>query len=88
MPHLPAALAVLTLVFVHDWYPSSCCGGSECQPVPCDQLVEARGGWLYLPTGNYFHEAQVQPSPDRNCHVCIMKGGDHRSLCAFIQMGT
>lgn len=86
----PAVRAVLiaAVIFVHDWYPNSCCGGMDCKPVPCEQLVEDNDGWVYLPTRNHFHPAQVQPSPDRNCHVCIAKGGDHRSLCAFIQMGV
>ena len=56
--------------------------------MPCEQLVEERNGWIYIPTGNWFHPAQVQPSQDRHCHVCISGGSDHRSLCAFIQMGT
>jgi hypothetical protein len=80
--------SALTLVPVHGWYPSSCCGGSDCRPVPCDQIVEVADGWMYLPTRNHFYAAQVQASQDRNCHVCIASTVDHRSLCAFIQMGT
>jgi hypothetical protein len=70
--------AALALMPAHSFYSSQCCGGTDCHPVPCDQLVEARGGWLYLPTGNEFAEEQVHPSQDRNCHVCL--GSDSRDF--------
>lgn len=71
--------------FGHSWYPNTCCGGMDCKPVPCDQLVEDNNGWWkYLPTGNLFHPSQVQPSQDQFCHVCVGMF-DHRSLCAFVQ---
>jgi len=50
----------------------------------CDQLVETVSGWLYVPTGNLFKREQVQPSQDRQCHVCLGRGREHRSICAFI----
>jgi hypothetical protein len=33
----------------HSWYPLACCGNMDCFPVTCDQLVETRSGWLYVP---------------------------------------
>jgi hypothetical protein len=78
-------LVAASIIFVHSWYPQSCCGGLDCKPVPCEELVEGRGGWVHIPTGTVFYD--VQPSQDRFCHVCINPNGN-RALCAFIQMGT
>jgi hypothetical protein len=50
----------------------------------CDQLVETGSGWFYVPTGNLFEREQVQPSQDHHCHVCLGRGREHRSICAFI----
>ena len=66
------------------WYPLACCGNIDCFPITCDQLVETVSGWLYVPTGNLFKREQVQPSQDRQCHVCLGRGREHRSICAFI----
>jgi hypothetical protein len=79
-----AVLATAVPALAHSWYPLTCCGNIDCSPVACDQLVETGSGWLYIPTGNLFKREQVQPSQDRNCHVCLGHGGDHRSICAFI----
>jgi hypothetical protein len=62
----------------------SCCGNMDCFPVACDQLVETGSGWFYVPTGNLFKREQVQPSQDHHCHVCLGRGREHRSICAFI----
>jgi len=83
-------LIVVTLVvaipaLAHSWYPAACCGNLDCFPVACDQLVETVSGWLYVPTGNLFKREQVQPSQDYHCHVCLGRGGDHRSICAFAE---
>ena len=84
-----ALLIIATLLaaipaLAHSWYPLSCCGDMDCFPIACDQLVETVSGWLYVPTGNLFKLEQVQPSQDHNCHVCLGRGRDHRSICAFI----
>jgi hypothetical protein len=47
-------------------------------------LVETGSGWFYVPTGNLFEREQVQPSQDHHCHVCLGRGREHRSICAFI----
>jgi hypothetical protein len=46
--------------------------------------VETGSGWFYVPTGNLFKREQVQPSQDAHCHVCLGRGREHRSICAFI----
>jgi len=88
--HLLASIAIVgagLFSFVHGWYPTECCGQHDCKPIACDQLVETRNGWLYLPTGNEFTPYQVRPSQDRYCHVCLGQT-DKRSLCAFILSGV
>ena len=56
----------------------------DCFPVACDQLVETGSGWFYDPTSNLFKREQVQPSQDHHCHVCLGRGSEHPSICAFI----
>jgi hypothetical protein len=75
------------LILVHSWYPKACCGGADCKPVPCDQLVETEKGWTYLPTHDLFAWDMVQPSQDKQCHICINPNGN-RPLCAFIQQSV
>ena len=79
-----AVLVATIPALAHSWYPLVCCGNMDCFPVACDQLVETVSGLLYVPTGNLFKREQVQPSQDLHCHVCLGRGGDHRSICAFI----
>ena len=79
-----AALVAAVPALAHSWYPLACCGNMDCFPIACDQLVETVSGWLYVPTGNLFKREQVQPSQDQHCHVCLGRGIDHHSICAFI----
>src|SRR6516165_1634490 len=79
-----AALVAANPALAHSWYPLACCGKIDCFPVACDQLVETGSGWFYVPTGNLFKREQVQPSQDPDCHVCLGRGREHRSICAFI----
>ena len=66
------------------WYPLACCGNMDCFPVACHQLVETGSGWFYDPTSNLFKREQVQPSQDHHCRVCLGRGSEHPSICAFI----
>jgi hypothetical protein len=52
----------------HSWYPTECCQGQDCQPVPCDSITETREGYDWK--GLHFLEGQVRPSLDKQCHVC------------------
>src|SRR5262249_17193138 len=79
-----AALVAAIPALAHSWYQLACCGKIDCFPVACDQLVETGSGWFYVPTGNLFKREQVQPSQDPHCHVCLGRGREHRSICAFI----
>jgi hypothetical protein len=78
-----AALVAAIPALAHSWYPLACCG-MDCFPIACDQLVETGSGWFYVPTGNLFKREQVQPSQDHHCHVCLGRGREHSSICAFI----
>lgn len=88
-------VGLLSMLLVHDapsgWqYPANCCGGTDCAPVPCDELAEDRnGGVIYWFKGTRlnFTPLQVQPSQDRQCHVCIGQI-PLRPLCVFIQQGV
>src|SRR5262245_18224702 len=79
-----AALVAAIPALAHSWYPLAFCVKMGCFPVACDQLVETGSGWFYVPTGNLFKREQVQPSQDPDCHVCLGRGREHRSICAFI----
>ena len=90
VPLMPLALLIVAALIAaipavaHSWYPLACCGNLDCFPIACDQLVETGSGWFYVPTGNLFKREQVQPSQDHHCHVCLGRGREHRSICAFI----
>jgi hypothetical protein len=77
---------------VHEWYPSSCCGGKDCHPTPCEDLVEnADGDWMYVPMRRYLSKDQVSLSHDSRCHVCIVPArgvGAPRLVCAFVLSGV
>lgn len=72
-----AALALNLIVPTHEWYSPACCGGERDD-----------GDWQWQ---NYvFPKFKVSPSKDKQCHVCIHKGGPMIELpeCAYIQLGT
>lgn len=88
---LRLVLAAMFLLPAHSWYDPQCCGGTDCQPVPADSLIElSEGRWRYLPTGNVFERTQVHPSRDGKFHVCIgNKAHDKgRSYCVYILQGA
>ncbi len=68
------------IVLAHSWYPQGCCGGHDCAPVPCDQVIETKDG--YRVGSLLFTDPQVSPSRDAECHACVHDG---IPLCLFIQ---
>lgn len=84
-------LVLLTVAQAHDaggWsYPPECCAGQDCRRVACDQVVETKNGWTYLPSGAIFSPWKVHPSQDRYCHAC-MNNKDQNGICLFIQQGS
>lgn len=81
------SLCLVNPVLGHDWYPDKCCGGKDCRPVPCDEVIEQPDGvvkWKDL----YFNKAQVYSSEDSRCHVCVHKYPLNTGpVCVFIQQG-
>lgn len=76
-------LSIITLV--HSWYPTRCCSGTDCKPVPCDSLDETQTGINYTDEHGKVYEfskSQINPSEDQYCHVCIYPSTD-RPLCVF-----
>jgi hypothetical protein len=62
----------------HDWYPSACCGGKDCHPIPCEEVkfegdeivwqkFRGKKGW-------------VAPSLDDRCHICIIHDSSLENL--------
>ncbi len=88
---LLAALIPPTSVFAHSWYPSGCCSGQGCHPVPCAELAETAHGWRHVPTGINFTKEMERPTQDKDCHVCVgvYVGEDgkpsYTPRCVFIQ---
>ena len=85
---LIALITTLSLIFqVHGWYPLECCGGRDCHPVPCEDLVELDNG-DYTYHNIHFRKDQVKPSLDNQCHVCISQGEYQTPYCVFIQQSS
>lgn len=73
-------------VIAHLWYPTDCCGGNECRPIPCDQLDQQLDGSVtYL--GMKFKGSMVRSSLDAQCHVCYDKNRMW-PYCVFMQNNT
>lgn len=74
----------------HSWYPFVCCGGQDCHPVPCSDLINTGKDYVYH--GIHFLKEQVQPSLDNQCHVCISNENILNATpiphCAFIQLNS
>jgi hypothetical protein len=65
------------------WYPLDCCGGTDCNPVPCDALhAEENGAISYSPGDSHFvfERERIRPSHDERCHVCIHRNSP---ACVF-----
>jgi hypothetical protein len=78
-------LLLIAHAFAHSWYPSDCCSGTDCKPVPASDIQELPGGcFVYKPTGNQFCGSQVRVSQDKDWHVCISPSTGN-SLCLFRQ---
>lgn len=81
-------IALTVSSFAHSWYPSDCCNGDDCNPVPCDTLDEQEdGGYVYKPENKRFTKQQVRPSQDSKCHVCISPKM-RTPYCVFILQST
>src|SRR5262249_35454186 len=70
--------AISSLLWAHEWYPSICCAGRDCRPVPCETI----GEWQrkYSPLALWGMRGY---SPDGRCHVCVGRGSDY-PRCIFV----
>lgn len=85
----PTTLLLAATLLAHDWYPTDCCSGRDCRPVPCDEIHdnEYRGA----------HFTSIRPSEDNQCHACFIERHSYRAgegarewiapLCLFIPKG-
>lgn len=55
----------------HSWYPSECCSGQDCAPVPEAEISE-RGAWFRYKDVE-FPKQSTKQSPDDQYHVCYVK---------------
>jgi hypothetical protein len=55
---------------------SSCCGPTDCAPLPDGQVVEERNGWFVVPFGQHFKQGDpiVFPSTDNRYWACRYPG--------------
>lgn len=76
-------LASTLTIFVHSWYPSNCCSGNDCRPVPCKELIVQDNGNVKYKNMEFSKE-QKKYSPDGLCHVC------HTTypICVFFPAGS
>lgn len=81
---------VATFILAHSWYPPQCCGGQDCHPVQCKELIPQDNGTVKY-KDKTFRKDQVMGSPDGLCHVCIMGEGVEAGgypMCTFLPPGT
>lgn len=70
----------------HSWYDPSCCSDQDCHPIAsCSELTELPDGKVQW-EDKIFDKANVKPSQDGKCHVCI--GATGFPYCVYIQLGT
>ncbi len=78
---IPILVVVSRAAHAHGWYSDtsdpltgfSCCGGFECAPIPAADIRPARGGYTYLPTGEFIPYLRTQHSPDWQYHRCVYR---------------
>jgi hypothetical protein len=91
---MKAALgATLILSFVHSWYDQDCCSDRDCRPVPCEEISNVAGGWIWRHGGwrIYFDKRNLRVSQDDGCHVCIITDDNSvlpRGNCIYLPVKT
>lgn len=75
----------------HSWYDGRCCSGSDCHPVPCEQLTTGPDGSVtFTPTGVHFFKENVLPSRDAQCHICTSHPDRNSGYgyCAYLRQSS
>jgi hypothetical protein len=86
-------IVISSLLFIHSWYPPSCCSEGDCKAVPCDQITELDNGNLRYENLEYTKD-KIHLSQDRYCHVCVGKSTNieqklqYNPRCIFIQQNA
>ena len=60
---------MILLLLVHYFYSAECCGGKDCHPVPCDEIVNDASGFRWQ--NIHFDRKLMRVSQDGECHVCV-----------------
>ena len=89
MKTILAVLSAATLTGAagaHEWYPASCCGGTDCEAIPATEVKLTPAGWYVIRTGETISFERVQFSPDGRFHRCRKVFSDHNSgtRCLFV----
>jgi hypothetical protein len=64
---------LLSAVLLAHWlYSDECCGGNECHPVACAEVIPFKDGWHWH--NIMFAKNVLKISPDGSCHVCVQSG--------------
>jgi hypothetical protein len=69
----------------HEDYSSSCCGGKDCHPVPCEEVESTGPMWKWH--GYQIEKWRTMPSTDGGCHVCI-HNENHSMICIYLGGGV
>ena len=61
----------MTLILLaHAFYAPDCCGGRDCHPVACEEIVTTKDGWQWQHR-IWFSRYMMRVSQDGGCHVCV-----------------
>lgn len=62
----------------HDWYPSRCCSGGDCMPVPDAAVTPTPKGFhivwrdpVWGEVNEFVAFAEIEPSQDGQYHMCL-----------------
>ena len=69
----------------HDFYPTECCNGQDCQALEGVNRVEETPTEFVVDGKLRFNKGFVKPSPDGRYHACI-RGGS--IICFFVPAGV
>lgn len=82
-------ILLAAVLLVHDWYPSECCQGQDCRPIPCDAVRQKGIVYLYQPPGfpAPLLFSRARKSKDEQCHACyiqIPSSANGAGRCLFL----
>jgi len=81
------------VLLIHSFYTADCCGGKDCKPVPCAEIVSTYDGfvWAHQNETIAFGRKLLRYSPDNDCHVCVARpewsGASPYGVCIYLPTG-